>query len=263
MEQNPRTWLSALRTSHEGLAALARSLSPEQLKAQSYCRDWDVSQVLSHLGSGAEIFLHGLEAALDDRPSLGRDQFPAIWGRWDAMSPTERAAELVVWDRRHISVFEALDDATLSSLRGTLFGLDVDGLTMLGFRLPEHTLHSWDVAVSFDPGAELLAQAVPLVLERVPFMAARAGKPDAVDGPRHLAVYTAGPEVEFVLDIDSDVRLEARPVPATGADGALRLPAAALIRLVFGRLDPDHTPAGVRTEGSAELDELRKVFAGV
>jgi hypothetical protein len=31
---------------------------------------------------------------------------------------------------------------------------------------------------------------------------------------------------------------------------------------VYGRLDPDHTPPGTAGAGSADLDELRKVFAG-
>jgi hypothetical protein len=42
----------------------------------------------------------------------------------------------------------------------------------------------------------------------------------------------------------------------------LRLPVAAFVRLVYGRLDPDHTPASVVAEG-VDLDDLRKAFPGV
>ena len=45
------------------------------------------------------------------------------------------------------------------------------------------------------------------------------------------------------------------------ADAELHLPAEALLRLLAGRLDPDHTPASVSTKG-IELDELRAVFPG-
>ena len=45
------------------------------------------------------------------------------------------------------------------------------------------------------------------------------------------------------------------------ADGHLRLPAEALVRLSAGR-PPDHTPAGVEIDGSASLDDLRAVFPG-
>ena len=41
----------------------------------------------------------------------------------------------------------------------------------------------------------------------------------------------------------------------------LRLPAEALIRLVYGRLDPAHTPP-VETRG-VDLDELRPIFPGL
>jgi hypothetical protein len=43
---------------------------------------------------------------------------------------------------------------------------------------------------------------------------------------------------------------------------ALRLPAESLIRLVYGRLDRDHCPADVSTDG-VDLDMLRAVFPGI
>jgi hypothetical protein len=42
----------------------------------------------------------------------------------------------------------------------------------------------------------------------------------------------------------------------------VRLPAEAFIRLLYGRLDPDHTPSSVTTDG-ADLDVLRRAFPGV
>ena len=40
----------------------------------------------------------------------------------------------------------------------------------------------------------------------------------------------------------------------------LRLPAEALIRLIYGRLDPAHTPPAEARE--VDLDELRQMFPG-
>lgn len=45
-------------------------------------------------------------------------------------------------------------------------------------------------------------------------------------------------------------------------DGVLELRAAALLRLAYGRLDPDGTPAGVKAGGPADLTEIRQVFPG-
>jgi hypothetical protein len=50
-----------------------------------------------------------------------------------------------------------------------------------------------------------------------------------------------------------------------GADGQevaeLTMPAAALLRLSYGRLDADHTPAAITAE-PADLDRLRAIFPG-
>lgn len=263
MEQDPRAWLAALRKSHEALVAQVKSLSPEQLRQQSFCTDWDVSQVVSHLGSGAEISLLGLESAVDERPGPGREDFVPIWDRWNAMGPEQRAVDMVVWDRRNVSVPEALDDHALASIHATFFGMELDAVTMLSLRLAEHTVHSWDVAVTFDPSAELLPEAVALVVDRLPWMASRVGKAGAVAAPRHIAVHTTSPERDLLLSIEDEVSLEKAGDQQAEPDGALTLPAAALVRLVYGRLGPQYTPAEVRAEGSADLDELRKVFPGV
>ena len=122
METDVRTWVEALRSSHDSLVAEVTTLAPEQLGAESYCRGWDVAQVLSHLGSGAEIGLLGLERALVDAPPLEREDLPVIWGRWNALSPAEKASEMVVWDRRFVSVLQGLDNSSLDSLHVELFG---------------------------------------------------------------------------------------------------------------------------------------------
>jgi hypothetical protein len=45
-------------------------------------------------------------------------------------------------------------------------------------------------------------------------------------------------------------------------DGELLLPTESFLRLVYGRLDPDHTPP-LELTGPVTLDELRAVFPGV
>ena len=55
MERDPRIWIAVLRNSHERLASLVSPLTPEQLRGPAYPTEWSIAQVLSHLGSGAEI----------------------------------------------------------------------------------------------------------------------------------------------------------------------------------------------------------------
>ena len=49
--------------------------------------------------------------------------------------------------------------------------------------------------------------------------------------------------------------------PDDSYDGSVDLPAEAFLRLVYGRLDPDHTPA-VAESGTRGLADLRAVFPG-
>src|SRR5215469_12017337 len=71
---DPRTWIATLRQSHDRLDKLVRSLTPEQVRAQSYDTEWSIAQVLSHLGSGAEIALLTLPGALREGEPVGRDE---------------------------------------------------------------------------------------------------------------------------------------------------------------------------------------------
>jgi hypothetical protein len=167
---------------------------------------------------------------------------------------------MVVWDRRQVSVLNGLDDATLGSLRIPMFGMDLDVATATGFRLAEHAVHSWDIAVAFDATAELLSSSTELLVDRLGFMVSRVAKPAEAAGPRRLEVRTTSPERRFLLALEEQASLTEHgggPV-----DGELELPAASLIRLVYGRLSPEHTPQGITTRGDADLSELRKVFPG-
>ena len=56
--------LPALRGSVGRLHQLCRGLDDAQLEAPSYCRDWSIADVLSHLGSGAVILRRRLQDTL-------------------------------------------------------------------------------------------------------------------------------------------------------------------------------------------------------
>jgi len=102
--------------------------------------------------------------------------------------------------------------------------------------------------VALDPAATIAPDATGLLIDTIGQFVARAGKPDGVE--RRVRVLTTDPEREFILSTDGEADLP-----------ELRLPAEALIRLVYGRLDPDHTPP-VQASG-VDLDELRAIFPGI
>src|SRR5215472_15658132 len=76
---NPRVWIAVLRQSHDRLLSLVGPLSPEQISGPSYCKDWSIAQVLSHLGSGAEIAMMTLPSALGQSEPVDRAEFQPIW----------------------------------------------------------------------------------------------------------------------------------------------------------------------------------------
>ena len=142
--------------------------------------------------------------------------------------------------------------------------MDLDAVGLIGLRLGEHAMHTWDVAVIADPAAQRPGR--------------RGGPADRQRGrgswprgwasrrtrrcPVHLTV--TGPDRDWTLTATADsVTVTDGPADGTDGAGAARcgIPAEALLRLAYGRLDPAHTPDEVEAD-PAVLDRLRAVFPG-
>ena len=148
-------WLAAAITSHVRLAAVVAGLSAEEITGPAYPSEWSVAQVLSHLGSGAEIFGLFLQAGLAGAAPPGVAEFEPIWDRWNARPPAKQAADALLADRDFLDQVEALDDAARRDTRLSLFGMDQTVADLLRYRLGEHTVHTWDVEVTRDPTVAL------------------------------------------------------------------------------------------------------------
>lgn len=148
----------------------------------------------------------------------------------------------------------------LDALQMNLFGTPSNAGRLLGMRLSEHAIHTWDVVVMRDPSAEVAADAVAFMVDHVDAVAARSGS--TAGGPLEVEITTSEPERTFRLSVAETVTLRPASADDSGpATSKVRMPAAALVRLVYGRLDAEHTPASVETEG-VDLDQLRAVFPG-
>ena len=260
MESSPGPWISALRHSHDRLRASVEPLGPDQLTQRSYPSEWTIAQVLSHLGSQAEIFGLMLEAGLAGQEPPGREEFPPIWDRWNAKNPQAQASDALSADQATLERLESMDAGERERLHLKLFGMDIDAVGFARMRVSEHAVHTWDVLVALDPAATLAPDAVALLIDTLPQVAARSAKPDGQQ--RKVRVSTTDPEREFILETGDEVTLtpsDGDATPELGLSG-LRLPAEALIRLIYGRLDEAHTPPA-ETAG-VELDDLRQIFRG-
>jgi hypothetical protein len=121
-------------------------------------------------------------------------------------------------------------------------------------------VHTWDIVVAFDPAATVAEDAAAYVLENLATIAAWTGQ--KIDDQVSVEVRTTAPERAFHLDLGPGGVGLAPSSDDTAADAELALPAEAFVRLVYGRLDPDHTPASVEAKG-VDLDLLRRRFPGV
>jgi hypothetical protein len=115
-------WVRAVRASHDRLAGLVAGLDGDGLRAQSYDTEWSIADVLSHLGSGAEIFGLYLDAAADGGEPPSREAFPGIWDTWNARSPEEKAARSVEANEALVSRIESLTPEQRAAFRVAMFG---------------------------------------------------------------------------------------------------------------------------------------------
>ena len=249
-------WVRAVRASHDRLAALVAGLDGGGLRAQSYATEWSVADVLSHLGSGAEIFSLYIDAGVTGGDPPGSEDFKPIWEAWNARSPEDQAARSVAANEDLVTRVESLTPEQREAFRVTMFGrMPVDLAGVLGLRLSEHAVHTWHVAVTLDPAAKVAPDAVDLLIDRLPLLVGFTGK--QVKEPVTVAVTTTAPERSFTLDTGG-VTLAPAGEGGTPAAATLALPAEALLRLVYGRLDEE---SGVHAAG-VTVKELKSVFPG-
>ncbi|HEY0870938.1 MAG TPA: maleylpyruvate isomerase family mycothiol-dependent enzyme [Acidothermaceae bacterium] len=250
--------LAALRNSRARLVETVTPLTPEQLRSQSYDTEWSIAQVLSHMGTGAIFFKLILEAGLAGEPAPGIDVMTPIWDLWNAKSPEEQAHDGLESDAALLGAFEALDAQQRADWEMDLWGTHRDFAGVVRMRVSEHAFHTWDVVVALDPKAQLGPDSVDVIIDTLAPLVARVSKP--LDEQLVIGVETEDPDRNFVLTTGADgATLE--PLDArSDADRLLLLPAEAFARLVFGRLDADHTPPGA---DDPILEKLRPVFPGI
>jgi uncharacterized protein (TIGR03083 family) len=261
MTSLPDRTIAALRATHDELAALVSGLSQDQLVGGSGASDWSVAQVLSHLGSGAEISLANLRSAAAGTPAPPPDFNQQVWDRWNAMSPQDQASGFLAADGELVAALEELDAEQRTALRIDL-SFTPEPLMLAayaGMRLNEAAQHSWDVRVSLDPNAAISADTAELLLEHfatgLAFLLGFTAKADALGRPAVVELDNSG----YKVVLTDSVRLANSAPPSTAVFSG---PIEAAARLLAGRLRTEYTPANVEVSGEVSLDDLRRVFPG-
>jgi uncharacterized protein (TIGR03083 family) len=246
--------VDALRSSVERLRDLAGPLTEEQLTGRAYPTEWTVAQVLSHLGSGAVITQRRLEDALagQDTP----DGFaPDVWDTWNAKSPVAQRDDALAADAALLARLEAVAPEDRDRFTSAMGPMTLGFADFVGMRLNEHAFHTWDIEVVAHPAATIPAAVAALVVDNLQLIARFTGKPTGDTAT--ITVATTDPQRRFTIDLTPETVSLTPGAVDTAAD--LQLPAEAFARLVYGRLDDEHTPADVH--GSA-VPTFRRVFPG-
>jgi uncharacterized protein (TIGR03083 family) len=254
-DAHAQTTLALLRSSVARLRRIVEPLDDATVDQPAFPSEWSIAQVLSHLGSGAEI----MQRRLDDTVS-GRETpesfAPSVWDEWNAKSSRAQVDDALAADAALLARLEAVATSGAAELEFPMGPLTMDFATFVGMRVNEHTMHTWDVEVALAPEVPLPADAVPFVVDHLELIARYTSRPTGDE--RVVQVETTDPTRRFVVELATDA-----VAFSSGGDGPadLTLPAEAWARLVYGRLDADHTPAAVRDPDAALL-VLRRVYPG-
>jgi len=131
------------------LATHLAQLDTDGWLEQSYCTEWRVYQVVSHLASGARINLGSLANWFDGAPPLSPEQMQGIWAHFDALQPGQMLGEFQSAVQDFFARLDVLPADAGAQEVDTFLGR-VPAHVMLGFRLQEVVLHTWDVLVARD-----------------------------------------------------------------------------------------------------------------
>ena len=250
--------VQALRSSVDRLAALVRPLDDTSLTRRSFCSQWTIADVLSHLGSGATITRRYFQTSFENSEPPDDFNPQRVWDEWNAKSPRQKADDALVADSELMNVLEMTSPDDRARFKVSMGPREFDWDAFVGMRLNEHLVHEWDVAVTLDPSATLGAEGTQVVVDNLERVAKFASK--AQDDSRTITISTTDPERSFSV-VTGPEQVTFCSVQL-GGKADLSMSAESLIRLVYGRLDPEHTRASVQGDHSL-LDQLRLVFPGV
>jgi len=246
--------VDALRFSVARLRDIASGMTDATLTSPGYPSEWSIAQVLSHLGSAAVIMQRRLEDTVAGRTTPD-DFAPSVWNTWNAKTPTEQRDDALAADAELLRGIDAVTAEQRSAFAFTMGPISVGFSQFIDLRLNEHAMHTWDIDVTMNPAATIPTRVAGLVVDNLELIARYTGKPTGETAT--ITVNTAHPSRGFTVRLtpDSVTFRPGGPMP----DPDLELPAEALARLVYGRLDAEHTPPG---DHALAVTTLSRAFPG-
>jgi uncharacterized protein (TIGR03083 family) len=254
------------RTEYDRLLAYLDRLEPAGWTEPSACADWQVYQVVSHLGSQPRITGAAILAGLRGEPPMTDEERRAIWDHFDGLRPDEVLPEFRRANAEYYRLLASLTDDELGRTIPWIAG-PAPLANVLANRLNEQVLHAWDIYWARDKEATLSSAAVEDLLD-LNLTPARLGglvKPDRAERlvDKTIEFHLRDPERWATLDLRGDA-VAGSWDRADEPEVTVELPAEAFLRLIWGRYDvADGVLSGQLILSQPELArDLRALFPG-
>jgi uncharacterized protein (TIGR03083 family) len=168
--------VAAVRDEFETLDRYLGALAPGRWRGPTACTEWDLTKLVSHLGSGAVLMLRMVRSGLESTPPQTQEERQQVWGHFDSLAPEPLYREFQQANTDALTYLDQLP-ADQRERRIPSFLGEVPTAVLLRARLAEISLHSWDARVALDPTARLLFGSVgPLVDQTLTFMGRRSAE---------------------------------------------------------------------------------------
>jgi uncharacterized protein (TIGR03083 family) len=261
-EANPYAGIKTYeRNEFDRLTSYLERLDATGWVEQSYCTDWLVYQVVSHIGSGCRIGKLRLEAWVKDGPPVTREVMQEVWGYFDSLQPGQMLGAYRSAANEYLAAeAETPDAAGQQEVEGFAGRRPLHAYQLL--RVWELACHGWDVYVARDRAARLDPAAVSMLARALDQMFVSLDK-DRIASlmATPIAFRLTDSGASYTLDLSGE-----RPRLQTGAaaDAALAIdgPDEEVVRFVAGRhFLPGSRPELKVARGSAQdLASLRRAF---
>ena len=168
--------VEALRSEYERLARHLRALDADGLAAPSTCEGWSTADVAAHLAWNARLYIRSLgmglagEAPPPAPAAAGAPKITADFVRDRAVELREKLGDgLLQSFEEHnvgfIDMLDALDPEVQDTLTVPFLNDTIPLRRLIGLRINEVALHSWDVRSPGDDQAALVEDAALASIE--------------------------------------------------------------------------------------------------
>ena len=240
--------VEALRSEYDRLAQHLRSLDADGLAAPTACEGWSAADVAAHLAWNARLYVRSLDMGL-----AGEAPPPAPPGgvvakitpdfvRDRSIEVRKKLGDGVLdsfeeHNARFIDMLDGFDPAVRDTLTVPFLDFTYPLRRLIGQRINEVALHSWDVRSPADPRAALVQDAALASIELWSNTIGRWLRPGA---PARIRIDPAGGEA---FDVTGGEAPSTGP-PSGDPDAALAGTASAVALFLSGRAGLDTLDVG-------------------